>query len=140
MDMSQSQFLIHFSQLKDPRLDRKKRHGLLNIIAITAIPELLKDLTIQGCLVTIDAMGCQRQIAQDIVDAGADYLLAVKDNQETLRADVEEEFKSAQADRFAHMDHEYYETLEKGHGRIEQRRYWYTHDVAGLGTLERWPF
>jgi predicted transposase YbfD/YdcC len=258
MDTSQNLFLIHFSQLKDPRLDRKKRHSLLDIIAITvcaviagadgwteveafgkaqlkwlstflkvpngipshdtlgrffslldpvafqacfirwvqalhetvegvvaidgktarrsqdeangkraihvvsawateagislgqikvddktneitAIPELLKVLTIQGCLVTIDAMGCQRQIAQNIVDAGADYLLAVKDNQETLRADVEEEFKSAQADHFAHMDHEYYETLEKGHGRIEQRQYWYTRDVAGLGTLERWP-
>ncbi len=106
---------------------------------ITAIPELLKVLAIRGCLVTIDAMGCQRQIAQDILDAGADYLLAVKDNQETLRADVEEEFKAAQAEDFAHMDHEYYETLDKGHGRIERRQYWYTHEVAGLGTLERWP-
>lgn len=106
---------------------------------ITAIPELLKLIQINGCLVTIDAMGCQRQIAQDIVDAGADYLLAVKGNQETLCADVEEEFKAAQADGFAHMEHEHCETVEKNHGRIEQRQYWYTHDIQGLGTLERWP-
>ena len=106
---------------------------------ITAIPELVKLLQLKGCLVTIDAMGCQRDIAQTIVDAGADYLLAVKDNQETLREDLEQEFKEAQADNFAHMDCLYHETLDKGHGRIEKRQYWYTHDVAGLGTLERWP-
>jgi predicted transposase YbfD/YdcC len=106
---------------------------------ITAIPELLKVLQLNGCLITIDAMGCQREIAQDILDAGADYLLAVKGNQETLAADMEEEFKTAQADGFAHMEHQYYETVEKGHGRMERRQYWYTHDVEGLGTLERWP-
>lgn len=106
---------------------------------ITAIPELLKLLKLNGCLVTIDAMGCQREIAQNILDAGGDYLLAVKGNQETLAEDVEQEFKHAQADGFAHMDHLYRETVEKGHGRIEKRQYWYTHDVQGLGTLERWP-
>lgn len=106
---------------------------------ITAIPELLSLLEIKGCLVTIDAMGCQRDIAQKIVDNGGDYLLAVKGNQETLAEDVEQEFKHAQADGFAHMDHLYRETLEKGHGRIEKRQHWYTHDVEGLGTLERWP-
>lgn len=106
---------------------------------ITAIPELLKLLHLSGCLVTIDAMGCQRQIAQAIVDAGADYLLAVKGNQETLREDIEQEFQEALADGFAHMDHQYYETLDKGHGRLERRQYWYTPDIGGLGTLERWP-
>jgi len=106
---------------------------------ITAIPELLRLLELKGCLVTIDAMGCQRGIAHAIVDAGADYLLAVKGNQETLADDVEQEFKHAQAQGFAHMDHLYFETLEKGHGRIEKRQYWYTHDMEGLGTLERWP-
>lgn len=106
---------------------------------ITAIPELIKLLDVRNCLVTIDAMGCQRTIAQTIVDAGADYLLAVKGNQETLCEDVEQEFKQAMADGFAHMDHEYYETLEKSHGRLEKRQYWLTKDVAGLGTLERWP-
>lgn len=106
---------------------------------ITAIPELLSMLDIQGCLVTIDAMGCQRSIAKAIVDKNADYLLAVKGNQETLLEDVEQEFKHAQADGFAHMDHLYFETLEKNHGRIEKRQYWLTHDIEGLGTIERWP-
>ena len=106
---------------------------------LTAIPELLRLLELKGCLVTIDAMGCQRDIAHAIVDAGADYLLAVKGNQETLADDVEQEFKHAQAQGFAHMDHLYFETFEKGHGRIEKRQYWYTHDIEGLGTLERWP-
>lgn len=106
---------------------------------ITAIPELLRLLDLNGCLVTIDAMGCQREIARNIVEAGGNYLLAVKGNQETLAEDVEQEFKHAQAQDFAHMDHLYRETLEKGHGRIEKRQYWYTQDVQGLGTLDRWP-
>ena len=106
---------------------------------ITAIPELIKSLQLKGCLVTIDAMGCQREIAQVIGEAGADYLLAVKGNQEALAEDVEQEFKQAQGDGFAHMDHQYFETVEKDHGRIETRQYWYTHDIGGLGTLERWP-
>ena len=106
---------------------------------ITAIPQLLRMLDLEGCLVTIDAMGCQRTIAKNITDAGADYLLAVKANQETLAQDVENEFKHAQSQDFAYMDHLYCETIEKGHGRIEKRQCWYTHDVQGLGTLERWP-
>lgn len=106
---------------------------------ITAIPELLSKLDLQGCLVSIDAMGCQHKIAQAILDTGGDYLLAVKGNQETLAEDVEQEFKHAMADDFAHMHHFYRETLDKGHGRIEKRQYWYTHDVEGLGTRERWP-
>lgn len=106
---------------------------------ITAIPELLKLLELKGCLVTIDAMGCQRDIAQAVAEAGADYLLALKGNQGTLEEDVEQEFKEAQAEGFAHMDCLYRETLDKGHGRIEKRQYWYTHDIQGLGTLDRWP-
>ena len=106
---------------------------------ITAIPELLQWLELGGCLVTTDAMGCQREIAQTIVEAGADYLLAVKDNQQTLREDVEQEFKEAMADGFAHMDCQYHETVEQSHGRLEKRQYWYTKDIQGLGTLECWP-
>lgn len=106
---------------------------------ITAIPELVRKLNLKGCLVTIDAMGCQKEIAKTIIDAHADYLLAVKGNQEILAEDVETEFKHAMADNFAHMEHHYYETLGKGHGRIEQRQYWYSQDIAGLGTAEKWP-
>ena len=105
---------------------------------ITAIPELVRALDLKGCLVTIDAMGCQREIAKTIIEAHADYLLAVKGNQEILADDVEQEFKHAMADDFAHMEHHYHETLDKGHGRIERRQYWYTHDIEGLGTAQRW--
>ena len=106
---------------------------------ITAIPELLKLLQLNGCLVTIDAMGCQKEIARAVLDQGADYLLALKDNQKNLREDVEQEFAQAQEDGFKHMEHTYYKTVEKNHGRIETRQYWYTHDVGGLGSLEQWP-
>jgi predicted transposase YbfD/YdcC len=105
---------------------------------IKAIPELLKLLNLKGCLVTIDAMGCQRDIAKDIIAAHADYLLALKDNQEILAEDVEQEFKQAMAGNFAHMEHHYYETIGKAHGRVERRQYWYTQDIQGLGTAERW--
>lgn len=106
---------------------------------ITAIPQLLGMLDIKGCLVTIDAMGCQRKIAQNILDAGADYLLSVKGNQERLEEDIAEEFAQAQADGFKHMKHTHYETVEKNRERIEKREYWLTADVGGLGTLEKWP-
>ena len=106
---------------------------------ITAIPKLLRALDLKGCLVTIDAMGCQKEIAQCVLDQGADYLLAVKGNQERLAEDVETEFKHAMADGFAHMEHEYHQTLEKNHGRIEKRQYWLTRDIGGLGTVEQWP-
>lgn len=106
---------------------------------ITAIPKLLAMLHIKGCLVTIDAMGCQRKIAQNILDAGADYLLNVKGNQERLEEDIAEEFAQAQADGFKHMEHTYFETLEKNRDRIERREYWVTEDIGGLGTLDKWP-
>lgn len=106
---------------------------------ITAIPELLGMLDIKGSLVTIDAMGCQRKIAQNILDAGANYLLSVKGNQERLEEDIAEEFAQAQADDFKHMKHTYFETLEKNRERIEKRQYWLTDDVGGLGTLDKWP-
>jgi len=106
---------------------------------ITAIPELLGMLDIKGSLVTIDAMGCQRKIAQNILDAGADYLLSVKGNQERLEEDIAEELAEAQADGFKHMKYSHFETLEKNRERIEKREYWLTEDVGGLGTLDKWP-
>src|SRR4051812_5589112 len=65
---------------------------------ITALPELVRALALTGCIVTVDAMGCQRAIAQQIVDQGADYVLALKENQGTLHADVQETFAQADAD------------------------------------------
>ena len=82
----------------------------------TAIPLLLQRLALEGALVTIDAMGCNPAIAQDILDAKADYLLAVKDNQPTLHAEIESYFATAPADEVdAAQD------LDKGHGRLEMR-------------------
>jgi predicted transposase YbfD/YdcC len=90
---------------------------------ITAIPELLKLLDLQGALVTIDAMGCQKKIAADIVAAGGDYVLAVKENQPGLYADVERVFLDGLEDDFAGHDHRYHRTAEEGHGRKEVRHY-----------------
>jgi predicted transposase YbfD/YdcC len=90
---------------------------------ITAIPELLKLLDLQGALVTIDAMGCQKKIAADIVAAGGDYVLAVKENQPGLYAGVERVFLDGLEDDFAGHDYRYHRTADEGHGRKEVRHY-----------------
>lgn len=101
---------------------------------ITAIPLLLERLALTGALVTIDAMGCQTKIAQAILDKGADYLLAVKDNWPTLSGEIEHYFADA-LDR----DLERFETTDGDHGRIEVRRHVLSHDVAWLSTDRRFP-
>jgi predicted transposase YbfD/YdcC len=106
---------------------------------ITALPELLGQLSVAGCLVTIDAMGCQRTIAQQILDQGGDYVLALKDNQGTLAADVQFSFALAlgEGDGAAQAT-----TVEKGHGRIETRRALVIDDAAVLTWLQErhaWP-
>jgi predicted transposase YbfD/YdcC len=90
---------------------------------IPAIPQLLQQLEVKGALITIDAMGCQKEIAQTIVDKKADYLLTVKDNQPTLRAKLETYFEKALESDFAGLQHSSYETEDKGHGRKETRCY-----------------
>jgi predicted transposase YbfD/YdcC len=99
---------------------------------ITAIPELLRLLEISGCIVTIDAMGCQREIAQLIVDQGADYVLAVKGNQGQLYEDIDLFFRLAQQHGFERVEHTYERTVNKGHGRIEIRECW---AIAGAESL-----
>ena len=88
---------------------------------ITAIPKLLDMLVIKGAVVTIDAMGCQREIAAKIIEKEADYVLALKGNQGTLRDDVEEFFTEQKANKYADCKPSRHETLEKSHGRIETR-------------------
>ena len=107
---------------------------------ITAIPRLLDILDVTGCLVTIDAMGCQKTIAAKIVDKDADYLLAVKDNQEKLHRDVVSHFAQIKCTSDAPRDSafEYFEESGKGHGREERRQVWSTNDTSGLSTLEEW--
>ena len=88
---------------------------------ITAIPRLLELLALRGCIVAIDAMGCQREIAEQIVEAGADYVLAVKENQGQLNDDLRDLFHGAQKYGFEGVPNDYARTLNKGHGRIETR-------------------
>jgi predicted transposase YbfD/YdcC len=104
---------------------------------ITAIPRLLKLLNIKGCLVTIDAMGCQKQISADIQEAGANYLLAVKDNQPTLSAEVTAIFEHCRREPAA-FGVDFNETHNTGHGRTEIRRCWTTNMVESVSHLEEW--
>lgn len=104
---------------------------------ITAIPELLRLLTLQGAIVTIDAMGCQKEIAKTIIDQGADYVLALKNNQGRLSADVELFFAEQKACAFSDTIISRRQTLEKSHGRIETRIYTATSDIAWLTKQHR---
>ena len=109
---------------------------------ITAIPRLLELLELHGCIVTIDAMGCQKEIAQGILDRGADYLLAVKENQGRLYQDVRDLFEGAEEAGFDGVPHDYATTLNKGHGRIERRECWAISDPSCLEYLRTgkdWP-
>lgn len=105
---------------------------------ITAIPELLKVLDIQGCIVTIDAMGTQKAIAQQIVEQGGDYVLALKGNQGNLFEDVEQIFEQALSTNFKNIEYDFYETNDVGHGRVEQRRCWSLGQVEWLIDAEKW--
>ena len=91
---------------------------------ITAIPELLGLLNLHGCIVTIDAMGCQKSIAAEIIERGADYVLALKGNHDHLHHDVRLTFEALRRSDFNNTPYSYHETLDKDHGRIEVRRYW----------------
>jgi predicted transposase YbfD/YdcC len=106
---------------------------------ITAIPKLLELLELNGALVTIDAIGCQKEIAQQIVAGGGDYVLTVKDNQPHLLADIQEAFLKALDHDFAGLQHDSYRTKEKGHGRQETRWYHVIYDPAGIRNREAWP-
>jgi predicted transposase YbfD/YdcC len=105
---------------------------------ITAIPALLNVLEIAGCIVTIDAMGCQRDIASAIIARGADYVLALKGNQGSLFEDVQWLFQSAQASGFADVAHSIAQSVDKGHGRIEIRRCWTLSELDYLTQLPLW--
>jgi len=91
---------------------------------ITAIPELLNVLELKGCIVSIDAMGCQTAIAEQIVKHKADYILALKGNQGCLHEEVKDFFNIAQAENFKGLKVKYHEEHDKGHGRIEHRQCW----------------
>ena len=106
---------------------------------ITAIPELLDALLLKGCLVTVDAMGCQKAIAEKILAKEADYALRVKNNQPALAAALEGFFEAAEKPGFGGVAHTRAEWVEKGHGRIETRRCVAADAPAGLEALAGWP-
>jgi predicted transposase YbfD/YdcC len=105
---------------------------------ITAIPKLLELLDVSGCLVTIDAMGCQAEIAGRIVEGKADYVLAVKANQPTLHEGIVEFFLGHMDDDFARVKVSRHETVEHGHGRDEHRTYYVCDVPEGLPDRARW--
>ena len=106
---------------------------------IVAIPKLLEMMAIEGAIVTIDAMGCQRDIAQKIVDKKADYVLALKGNQGSLREDVELFVAEQKAAGFKDVKISRDETVDGDHGRIETRTTTVIHDVAWLQQRHDWP-
>jgi predicted transposase YbfD/YdcC len=105
---------------------------------ITAIPELLRVLDVSGCIVTIDAMGCQKAIAQQIVEQGGESVLALKRNQETVYEAVEQLFQRAHDTSSEGPVLQYYETHDEKPGRVEIRRHWTTDAVEGLEQQDAW--
>jgi predicted transposase YbfD/YdcC len=109
---------------------------------ITAIPELLRLLDINGCIITIDAMGCQTEIAEQIMTQKADYVLTVKDNQPHLHEDIALFFRLAQQNDFQKVEATYDRIVNKSHGRVEIRECW---AISGQDSLQflrdagRWP-
>lgn len=100
---------------------------------ITAIPELLRLLDVSGCIVTIDAMGCQTEIAEQIIDQEADYVLTVKENQGHLYEDIDLFFQLAHQNDFQKINYTFDRTVNKGHGRIETRQCW---AISGEDSLQ----
>ena len=111
-------------------LGQRKVEGHSN--EITAIPELLRTLDVSGCIVTIDAMGCQKKVASAIVEREADYVLALKENQLELYEDVKDTFEQKEG---GVLECAFYETVEKSHGRIETRRCWTVTDRECIDYL-----
>jgi len=104
---------------------------------ITAIPQLIAMLDLEGSIVTIDAMGCQKEIAKDILNEGADYILALKGNQKNTLESVQCIFNWEEKNNFRGIFCTQHETVEKDHGRIETRKA-YSIDVSGMEGFEEW--
>jgi predicted transposase YbfD/YdcC len=110
---------------------QEKTHAKSN--EITAIPELLRKLDLKGKIITIDAAGAQRNICEQIISGGGNYVIALKGNQKSLYDDVKTFLQDEQNHKFSN------ENNDKGHGRIEQRRAFVSHDVEHLQKIHNWP-
>ena len=106
---------------------------------ITAIPKLLEILDLRGATVTIDAMGCQKAIARQIIDQEGDYVLSLKGNQGTLHEEVKLLMDEAIQHDFEHMRYDTCETIDGDHGRIEKRRLWCTDQIDWFRDKGQWP-
>ncbi len=139
----------------DPRTGRKPLHIVTAFAAendiilgqlrtaeksneITAIPELLSTLKLKGCIVTIDAMGCQKAITEKIKDLGGDYVVGLKGNQGKLHAEAVNFFDQVLETGAQEAGCSYAKTIEKEHGRIEEREVWVTSDLEWLDGVEEW--
>jgi predicted transposase YbfD/YdcC len=107
---------------------------------ITAIPLLLKQIELKGALVTIDAMGCQKEIARQVVEGGGDFVIALKDNQPKLREAVEAYFHAHLGQDFEDLRYRHHETSEEGHGRSDERAYYLTKVPPGFAVKKEWPW
>ena len=105
---------------------------------ITAVPELLEKLELKGCIVTLDAMGCQRAIAKQVKEGGGDYVLALKRNQPELDREVQEYFEAVEEDEFDRVEIGHEAASQEGHGRIEHRNYFLSTDLSSLSGVEKW--
>lgn len=114
-----------------------KGRGYSNV-ALLPDPELLGMLDIKGCIITIDAMGTQKEIAKQIVEQEGDYVLALKGNQGGLYGDVKLYLDSIIDGQLKKSAHQTISTLDKGHGRIEERHYWMTESIDWLPQKEFW--
>jgi len=106
---------------------------------ITAIPELLKLIDIKGCVVTTDAMGCQKEIAKQIAEQEGDYVFALKGNHSNLHKEVELLFEKAKEDNYKDLPHDTHTTVDGGHGRVETRSYTTIGDVDWFEEKSKWP-
>jgi len=116
---------------------------------ITAVPALLRVLELSGCIVTLDAMGCQKKIAREIIEADADYVLALKGNQETVHEEVKTFLDATLAEQQAVLPAgvprspaavglAHVQTVEKDHGRLETRRYYQSAEISWFADLDQW--
>jgi predicted transposase YbfD/YdcC len=105
---------------------------------ITAVPELLRALELAGCIVTTDALNCQKNIAKEISDADADYVLTLKANHGTACEEVSRFLSDARQRDFAGVAHDFVETMDKEHGRFEIRRYWITEQIDWFADRSQW--
>jgi len=118
--------------------NKKVKNKSNEITAIPEILEMLEILDIEGCIITIDAMGCQKKIVKEIVEKKADYVISLKGNQGATKEEVEDFYKGCLELGFGDIKYDYYETIEKSHGRIERRKYYITEYLDYIHLRDKW--